>query len=567
VLSIGKWHTTEASVSCVVYTRIVILQISLVSTEFWLCDLTNCLTAGALSPNSSGAPSEAETVATEPLTASFLPRKLPERPVRVPVPSDADYVTIQSHYGAGKISDGINMRSDPDTFAVKLGLFATERLAAGARIISEVPVITLPAPGDQVVELVSAFEALSAHDQARIWSLGAVGSQVSSLLTFMSKQISEKIALFQRISGKPDHVRTREEQATLDHHIPRLADSAKMFRFAARWHASRYSLINVPEDQRDQLPVGTPITGLCTEIARLRHSCVPNCYAHYNPATNLANVHIMKTIEPGEELTLSAITSVYYQSAVERAEELKGKFGITCTCEACIDSHHKFKNHEKMRLLAYTRAVQLQKFLTHVDIVDDDQVAIDLCLHDFSSSQQPEFEDLHDAENTALALIKSLKTTTECDAHPELIRWYNALVDRIQPRITSLLEDDGERVRWWRIMLCHALKCEKVALRCFGRDSTEYKELSARRETMEAKIKAAADRQEMLEQSKMEMGLSRKQLHMVTGKQDKAKNKAKGTEKEGLEVVVTMPKTEENDIKSPEGKVVGMMGTYLMTRD
>jgi hypothetical protein len=474
---------------------------------------------------------------------------------------------VQPYYRIGEISDG-NTGSSSDTAAFKLGVVATQPIDAGARIISEAPMITLPVPGDQVVELVLAFEDLSAHDQARIWSLNPVGPQASPFLAYMSEKISGKLTTLKRIANMPEDTRTEDEQDTLDDQFPKLANAAKMFRLAARWHASRCSLVNSPEERRNQIPFGTPVTGLFVETVRLRHSCVPNCYSHYNPATNLMNVHAVKAIDTGEELTLSAISSLYYQNASDRAEELKSRFGITCTCEACSRLHHKFKKHENMRLLAYARAVQLEHFLTLVDIVDDNHVATDLCLHDFDGSLEPEFEDLHDAEYTALALIKSLKTTTKCDAHPELIRWYNALVDRIQPRITGVLETDGERLRWWRIMLSHALECEKIALRCFGKDSTEYKELRIRREGMETKIKVAADRQEVLKQGKKNIGLSKKQLQILTEKQAKAKRqKEEEEEEEEWEIVGTMVKKEDTEVKNSKGKVVGMIGTYLMTKD
>jgi hypothetical protein len=89
-------------------------------------------------------------------------------------------------------------------------------------------------------------------------------------------------------------------------------------------------------------------------------------------------------------------------------------------------------------------------------------------------------------------------------------------------------------------MLYHAMECDQVALRCFRKDSTEYNELSDRRETMEGKIKVTADRQEMPKQGKKTMGLPKKQLHMISEKQNKAKNKAKGTEKEEWEIVGTI---------------------------
>jgi hypothetical protein len=408
---------------------------------------------------------------------------------------------------------------------------------------------------------VTAFEGLDAHEQEKIWSLSPAESRVSPLLTYMAEEITGKLVSLKHIANTPEDKRTAEEQNTLTEHFPKLAEAAKIFRLAARWHAARYSLINLPEHERGQIPSDAPITGLFIETARLRHSCVPNCYAHYNQAMNVMSVHTLKPIQSDEELTLSTIPAVYYHNATERAEELKTKFGIMCTCEACNRSHHKFKTHENMRLLTHTRAIQVEYFLTLVDAISHNHVATELCLPQFDHSEEPDIQVLSDAEATILALIKNLKSTTNCDAHPELIRWYNALIDHIHPRVTHVLDNDKERLRWWRIMLQRAIECEEVALKCFGIDSVEYKELGLRREGIEGNIKTALEREETIKQGKKKAGISKKQLLRL------AESKGKGKVKEEWEIVGTVVKTEEKVVKNQEGKVVGKLGMYALTRE
>jgi hypothetical protein len=410
---------------------------------------------------------------------------------------------------------------------------------------------------------VKAFENLDAHEQEKIWSLSPAESTASPLLTYMAEQIIEKLAPLKHLANTSEDKRTAEEQNTLTEQFPKLAEAAKMFRLAARWHAARHSLVNLPEHERDQIPSDTPITGLFVETARLRHSCVPNCYAHYNQETTLMTVHTVKAVEAGEELTLSTIPAVYYHNALERAEELKTKFGITCTCEACNCSHHKFKTHEDMRLLTHARAIQVEYFLTLVDVINNHQIAADLYLPEFDWKEEPDVQDLSDAEATILALIRNLKCTTNCDAHPELIRWYNALIDHIQPRVTEVLENDKERLRWWRIILQHVIVCEKIALTCFGKDSVDYKELASRREGLEGKVNMAMEREERIKQSKKKMGLSKKQLQRLS----ESKAVSRGKEKEEWEIVGTVVKKGEEMIMNKEGKVVGKLGTYALTRE
>jgi hypothetical protein len=524
------------------------------------------LITDAVSTTSSKTLPEAGTVATEPLTEPFQPPKLPKHRNFPLAAAVYEQDTARPYYKTHTIpvSQGVNSENFSAPFH-KHGLLATRDLEAGVRIIWEAPLITLPAPGDQIIELMTAFEKLEAHEQEKIWSLNPVEATASPLLTYLAEQIAEKLAPLKRIANKPESKRTAEEQDVLSDEFPKLAKASEMFRIAARWHAARYSLINLPEGQRDQLPSDTPITGLFSETARLRHSCVPNCYAHYNPVSNLITVHTTKTIAAGEELTLSTIPAVYYHNATARADELNQKFGIICTCEACDPCHPKFKLHENARSLAYIRVVQLEHFLTLLDVITHDSVATDLCLQDFDRIEQPDLDDLRDAEATVLALIKSLKFTTNCDTHPELIRWYNALIERIQPRVADELDNDEERVRWWRIMLRHALECERAALRCFGKDSDEYRELGHRRQKIERKIDMARERDGILKKGRMEMEMEMK-MRKEVGESKGQMGAALEKEKEEWEIIETVVEEQEGVMKDARKRVVGMSGKYAMTK-
>ncbi|KAF2821552.1 hypothetical protein CC86DRAFT_332193, partial [Ophiobolus disseminans] len=349
----------------------------------------------------------------------------------------------------------------------------------------------------------SAFYALPEDQQDKIWSLNWADTTASPLLGYMGQQIVPKVRVLQCILSKEANQRTAEDDFFLANDVPKLQEATKMCRIAARWHAGRYSLVDLPENERGQLPPNTPITGLFVETARLRHSCVPNCYAHYNPATNLMTVHATKAITSGDELTLSTIASVYYLSASDRAAELQAKFGIACACEACDHEHHNFTTHESARMLSHTRAIHLEHFCTLLAMLDSSNVCADLCLKDEDRPDPPDLEDLRDAENTCLALITNLKDT-ECDG-PELIRWYNALIDRIQPRAADLL-GHGERYTWWRFISRHAGECVKIAGRAFGEDSIEYAQVVLRLDRIEGLVKGAEERAKELEESKKKVG-------------------------------------------------------------
>lgn len=74
--------------------------------------------------------------------------------------------------------------------------------------------------------------------------------------------------------------------------------------------------------------------GLCTMIARVNHSCVPNAVTHWNRETERLNLHAVRDIDVGEEITLGYIMLV--KSGVERRRELKERWGFDCRCEACM---------------------------------------------------------------------------------------------------------------------------------------------------------------------------------------------------------------------------------------
>jgi hypothetical protein len=495
--------------------------------------------------------SDAGTVATESLDGS---------------------VPVLAHYKIGVVPGAKNPdSSSTDVSFTQHGLFATQKIEAGTRIIREAPIITLPSPGDQVMELVTAFEALGTDSQEKIWSLNPADSSASELLTYMAEQITAKLVTVKEIASIPEDERTEEEQEILAEYLPKLARASEWFRIAARWHAARYSLIDVPDFERNKLPKATPITGLFLETAGLRHSCVPNCFAKYNSTTNLMTVHTMKPIVEGEELTVSTISAIYYQNASSRAAELHAKFGTTCACEACDPRHRNFKKHEAARLATHTRAIQLEHFCMLVEVIEHSAIHTDLCLRDdqlLDPSEIPSLADLRDTEISILGLVKNLKDTG-C-AGPELIRWYNALIDRIQPRVADALDTDSERVRWWRIILRHAIECEKVSVLCFGADSDEVEKAWVRRVGVEKLIASAKERRHMLDISRKKVldmnGAKAKSKRMATFDRDGHGNQIQDNKEEWEIIATTRPIHDAEKIKNQDGRVLATLGRYDFTK-
>ncbi|KAJ4354833.1 hypothetical protein N0V95_003443 [Ascochyta clinopodiicola] len=316
----------------------------------------------------------------------------------------------------------------------------------------------------------AAYNNLSEADQTRIWNLTPAAPEASEQLHHLRFLVDRLNSDLQTIFIKSEAIRTHEEQATLDEMKPRLEHAMNVWRIAARWHANRCSMTDLPEEQRADFPQGTPITGLFIERAQIRHSCVPNCFASYDADRGFMNVHVTRDIAADEELTLSAFAdNMYYKDAQDRSEELSA-WGLTCDCEACDKKHPRFEVHEAARQRAHTRVVLLVDFLTRLETTEFTE------------------DELSGAQDIAMALIRDLKATG-CES-VETVRWRNVLVDRILSA-RALVIPENDRLMAWQIVLGHAKECEKVGAICYGEDREEFRMLRQTREATQACVDTA----------------------------------------------------------------------------
>ncbi|KAF9691674.1 hypothetical protein EKO04_010359 [Ascochyta lentis] len=406
------------------------------------------------------SPSDTDTIATEALPYSQHGRASLQFLSAV-----SNDVPVAAHYELRDLHSAGDIEGNTDQ-----GLFATQEMERGTRIISERPLFTLSSPGDQLAELMKAYRNLPKSDQDRIWNLRPAAPDASEQLRNLQILIDRLKDYLQHIFLKPETTRTHKEQTILGEMKPKLEDAMNVWRIAARWHANRCSMTDLPEEQRADLPQGTPITGLFIERAQIRHSCVPNCFASYDANRGCMNVHVIRDIAVGEELTLSAFAdNMYYKDAEDRSEELSA-WGLTCDCEACNRKHPKFEVHEAARQRAHARVILLVDLLTRLETTE------------FSE------DELNGAQDMAMALIRDLKATG-CES-VETVRWRNILVDRILPA-RSLVVPDNDKLLTWQIVLGHAKECEKVGRICYGEDRDEFRVLRRTREATEASVDTA----------------------------------------------------------------------------
>ncbi|KAL6710143.1 hypothetical protein ACN47E_009934 [Coniothyrium glycines] len=78
---------------------------------------------------------------------------------------------------------------------------------------------------------------------------------------------------------------------------------------------------------------GTSQSALFPEIAMLNHDCRPNAAYFFDEQTMAHHIHAIKTIQPGEEITITYIDNE--QESSTRMQRLKRNWGFDCSCSSC----------------------------------------------------------------------------------------------------------------------------------------------------------------------------------------------------------------------------------------
>lgn len=96
------------------------------------------------------------------------------------------------------------------------------------------------------------------------------------------------------------------------------------------------------------LPLGPGASdgGLFLECSRINHACRPNCQNTWNSNRKEETIHAIRDIVKGEEVTISYTISGPSES---RQSDLKGGFGIDCTCDLCSLPEAQLATSDKRR--------------------------------------------------------------------------------------------------------------------------------------------------------------------------------------------------------------------------
>ncbi|KAK8022501.1 hypothetical protein PG993_013268 [Apiospora rasikravindrae] len=97
-----------------------------------------------------------------------------------------------------------------------------------------------------------------------------------------------------------------------------------------------------------------PMVGFYTAVAS--HSCTPNSYLCYNERTDSMDLHLVRQVKEGEEITVSYFQDDYAVPKGVRAQRLQ-KWNFTCLCICCTTN----------TAASDTRRTAIKRLFSHYD--------------------------------------------------------------------------------------------------------------------------------------------------------------------------------------------------------
>lgn len=157
-------------------------------------------------------------------------------------------------------------------------------------------------------------------------------------------------------------------------------------------------IVNIYEANCFEMGSGTCI---CLDAARINHSCVPNAHYSWNASIGRETVHAVKDIPKGEEITISYCSA--FHTLDERKRELE-PYHFTCRCPACqtdtdfgirsqlrrqqmLDLHHEiadYQNDPPAARAEYGHSDERSAILELVKLIDEEGLVYEksLAYHD-----------------------------------------------------------------------------------------------------------------------------------------------------------------------------------------
>ncbi|KAL3419272.1 TPR domain-containing protein [Phlyctema vagabunda] len=196
-----------------------------------------------------------------------------------------------------------------------LGVFANSFIPRGTRIFSERPLLAILKDQDTST-LYRATRRLSSQDRETLLDLSSHATKEKSLMRwnlafwYIIKQTFSDLKI--RIGGNGSFV------------APRL-NSVK----------EHVSVLNIFRSNAFNLGVNAKFQqAVFPGISRINHSCIPNAQGNFHDVLGKFNVHAIRDIEVGEELTLSYLRE-HGALQASRQSSLFNGYTFNCDCPAC----------------------------------------------------------------------------------------------------------------------------------------------------------------------------------------------------------------------------------------
>lgn len=127
---------------------------------------------------------------------------------------------------------------------------------------------------------------------------------------------------------------SNEEEVTAKLKSVSTQDQDSILSYHNNFPDSKYPLLGIVST--NSLPLGdTARCGIFPIIRHVNHNCIPNAHYSWNDSSGSGNIHALRDINIGEEITIRYDN---LEPSFERRAILKEDFGFCCNCNLCSES-------------------------------------------------------------------------------------------------------------------------------------------------------------------------------------------------------------------------------------
>jgi len=236
------------------------------------------------------------------------------------------------------------------------GVVAEKTFDAGDLVYQEAPLIMWnveDATKTQLLNLVAAIAVLLSV--FLLVAFNAVG------FTPLPLAAAAAFALRRRELGMPEELQEQYEQLSSEEQ-----DQIKGLSDCSSGEKTMMGILRTNGFSRGASSSSSTLL-LCPVLARLNHSCSPNCQQSWDEESGQEKLYAMTKIQPGEELCITYCD--LREPRDKRREVLRAKYGFLCSCPACC--HTDIETSDARR----TEIARLQENLAAAQPADGVEMA------------------------------------------------------------------------------------------------------------------------------------------------------------------------------------------------